>query len=164
MGKGARENGRACVGARSSYRAAMRPTLVLALVSALTGCVAAPHGPHAEYRTGMTPVAPPVPASGSYLLHSSGTTVAVQRAEKGQPVGFARQPDGTVAAVAPDFTFPLTRAGYAWVAVRDSTVPTPSLARRSLLTVGDTFGRLSLGLLLLAGAAAYAVASSNSHR
>lgn len=92
----------------------MRPILALALLSTTIGCVSAPRGPHAEFREGLAPMVRMAPSSGSYVLHSAGTVVAVRHAEKGQPVGFARQPDGSVAAVAPEFVLPLRGSGYVW--------------------------------------------------
>jgi len=164
MGKGARENGSACVRERSCYRAAMRPSLVLALVFALTGCVSAPRGPHAELRDGITPISPPVPSSATYLLHTSGTTFAERPVGRGERLGFVREKDGSVSAVAPGFTLPLAPGSYAWDVIPGTTTKEPSRARLRLAHIGDSASKLAFVLLLLAGTAAHAVAASNSHR
>ena len=140
----------------------MRSTLVLALVFALTGCVSAPRGPHAEFRAGGVPQAPPAPVTATYVLHSSSATVEVRHAEKGQPVGFAQNTDGSVSVVAPDFEQPLTPGHYIWEPLPPAVGPT--WVSRVCHRAADRLAMPAFLLFLLAGTAAYAVAASNWHR
>ena len=103
-----------------------RPTLALALVSALTGCVSAPpDGPLVEFRDGLTPVTRPVECEGTYSLVAVGSSrpVVEHRAVKGERLGFRREPDGSVVAVAPGYTFPLDPGAYVWAVTPGSVKP-----------------------------------------
>ncbi len=102
--------------------------LALAFVSTLTGCVAAPpKGPLVEYRDGVRAVTRRVKCEANYeLVTEDATSVSGQIAEhhilKGECVGFRREPDGTVMAIAPGYSLPLPPGSYAWEVVR-SLVP-----------------------------------------
>jgi hypothetical protein len=99
----------------------LRPTaLALALASALTGCVATPPtGAFVEYRDGLTPTTRPVKCEATYALRSADqaaplTAHHVQRSER---LGFRREADGSVSAVAPGQILPLAPGTYSWVVV-----------------------------------------------
>ena len=146
----------------------MRLPTVLALVSALAGCASGPRGPHAEYRAGVTPIAPPVAVSGSYRLLAAGTPIETRPVAKGSAVGFVREKDGSVTAIAPDFKRPLEGTGYTWEVVRESVAPWRERfradVRARLRGIGDSTSGLLYLLILVAGSAAYTIAASNSGR
>jgi hypothetical protein len=101
--------------------------LALAFVSALTGCVAAPpNGPLVEYRSGLTPVTRPVKCEANYALFSS-TQPSVPLTEhhitEGERVGFCREPDGSVSAVAPGYRLALPPGEYTWEVIHASVSP-----------------------------------------
>lgn len=146
----------------------MRPTLAFALVSALIGCASGPRPPHAEFRDGITPIAPPAPYSASYLLHAGGTTVEVRQVPKGERLGFAREKDGSVVAVAPDFRLALTQPAYAWEVVSE-TVPSRGARirerlRESVRSVGGILGTVAFVGVVFGLRVLYGIAESNSRR
>jgi hypothetical protein len=101
-----------------------RPLLALALVSALTGCVAAPPaGPLVEYRDGLTPITRPVKCPATYVLRADppgAVPLAEHHVAEGERIGFRREEDGSVSAVAPGYTIALAPGAYSWVVVRGS--------------------------------------------
>jgi len=103
-----------------------RPLLVLALVSALTGCVSAPpSGPIVEYRPGSPSVTGKVPCDANYTLvtrneNGPRNTFGEHCFQKGQQLGFRCETDGSVTAIAPGFTRLLPPGTYAWEAVASS--------------------------------------------
>jgi hypothetical protein len=106
-----------------------RCALALALVSALTGCVAAPpKGPLVEYHEGLAPTTRRVECEANYALLTKNPSavsgqIALHHIVKGEWVGFRREADGTVIAIAPGYTFPLPPGAYAWEVVRESVPP-----------------------------------------
>ncbi len=142
----------------------------------MTGCVSpAPVGPLVEYRAGLTPVTRPVKCPATYVLcaeQPDSSPIAEHHLTKGERVGFRREDDGSVSAVAPGYTIPLPPGVYRWEVMRAS-VPlwhqrawcearTCSVAagRTTLIVVGVTCvltALLALGVL-------YAWAEAESHR
>lgn len=100
-----------------------RLSLAFALLSALTGCVSpAPTGTFVGYQDGQAPTTRPVKCEATYALVSHGAPAPIveHRAVKGEQLGFRRQPDGSVVAVAPGYTFPLAPGSYSWEVVPGS--------------------------------------------
>ena len=101
----------------------------LALLSALTGCLnPPPRGPLVEYRTGQVPKTRTVRCEANYVLVTKNATSAngqltEHHIVKGERVGFRREDDGTVTAIAPGYTVPLPDGAYAWEVVRTSVPP-----------------------------------------
>jgi hypothetical protein len=90
----------------------------LALVSALTGCVATPpKGPFVEYHDGLTPITRPVKCEATYALRSADqpAPLTAHHVERGERLGFRREVDGSVSAVAPGQVHPLAPGAYSWV-------------------------------------------------
>lgn len=122
-----------------------RIVLALALVSALTGCVVAPPtGPLVEYRDGLTPITRPVKCPATYVLcadRSGATPLAEHHVTKGERIGFRREEDGSVSAVAPGYTLALPPGAYRWDVVRESVAPWPARAwcetRQRAVTAGN---------------------------
>ena len=106
-----------------------RPILALALLSALTGCVAAPpNGPLVEYHAGLTPITRPVKCPATYVLTAADqyrgpVPLAEHHVAKGERIGFRREDDGSLVAVAPGYTLPLPPGAYTWEVVRESVPP-----------------------------------------
>ncbi len=103
-----------------------RPLLALALVSAVTGCVSAPpDGPFVEYRAGLTPITRPVKCPGTYALHADGqpAPLLTRDAVEGERIGFKREADSSVTAIAPEQELALPPGEYAWELVPGTTPP-----------------------------------------
>ena len=101
--------------------------LALAVSIAASGC-AHPHArkPAAEFRAGRAPATRPVRHEASYALtrvDGTGEPLATARVLRDECVGFRREADGTVLAVAGNKTFPLPDGEFAWVLVA-GTEPT----------------------------------------
>jgi hypothetical protein len=104
-----------------------RSVLGLALLSALTGCVVhPPKGAFVEYRDGLTPVTCPVKCEATYALrstdHPEAQPLTAHHVEPGERLGFRREADGSVSAVAPGHVLPLAPGAYRWEVV-PGTVP-----------------------------------------
>ncbi len=108
------------------FRRAVTP---FAFVAALAGCAGSPpSGPFVEARAGITPITRPVPCTGAYALRGTADapgTVPLYEAHcaKNQRIGFRRELDGSVVAVAPGFELPLVPGAYAWEVVPGSVRP-----------------------------------------
>ena len=138
-----------------------RPLLALALASTLTGCVSTvPVGPLAEYRPGSPSVSGKATCDASYALVSrdengpSGT-FGDHRLRRGERVGFRPEADGSVTAVAPEYTHSLPAGSYAWVVV-PASVPSENErllcdARRNALNVAKVAGIVVVGAMALVG-------------
>jgi hypothetical protein len=104
-----------------------RTTFALAFVSALTGCVASPpNGPLVEYRAGLTPVTRPVKCEANYALFSSaqpGVPLAEHHITECERVGFCREENGSVSAVAPGYRLALPPGEYTWEVIHASVSP-----------------------------------------
>lgn len=104
-----------------------RFVMALALVSALTGCVGSPpDGPLVECRAGLTPITRPVQCPATYVLQPvdpPGAPLAEHHVAKGERIGFRREDDGSVSAVAPGYTIALPPGAYAWAVVPASVPP-----------------------------------------
>ncbi|QJW93496.1 hypothetical protein [Frigoriglobus tundricola] len=106
-----------------------RVARALALLSALTGCVASPpKGPLVEYREGQAPITRRVKCEANYVLLTKDAAaargqIAEHHIMKGERVGFRREPDGTVTAIAPGYKLALPPGAYAWEVVRASVPP-----------------------------------------
>jgi hypothetical protein len=104
-----------------------RFVLALALVSALTGCVAPPpKGPFVEYHAGLTPITRPVKCPGTYALYDRARPaegpLLTRQAREGERIGFFRDPNGDVVATALEHT--LQQSGYyTWEIVPGSVEP-----------------------------------------
>ena len=135
-----------------------RPTLALALLSALTGCVSAPpNGPLVEYRHGLTPTTRPVECAATYALvpqDGTGSPVVRHRAARGERLGFRREADGSLVAVAPGYTCPLPPGAYAWEAVRATVPPWRERLWSALRGGAGTAARLTETALVAVAAAA----------
>ena len=153
-----------------------RSVLALALVSAVTGCVAAPpNRPLVEYHPGLTPITRPVKCPATYVLCGTDPPGAAPLAEhhvaKGERVGFRREEDGSVSAVAPGYTLALPPGAYAWEVVRESIPPWRERAwcetRQHAATAGKTtllvVGVVCLLALLIALGMLYATAEGGSN-
>lgn len=151
-----------------------RAVLALALLSALTGCVAVPPtGPLVEYRDGLTPITRPVKCPGVYVLCPSDQPCSAPLAEhnvvKGERIGFRREADGSVVAVAPGYTMSLPPGVYQWDVVRESVAPwhermwceTREHAVAAGKTTALTVGVLCVLTLVLALLILYAVAEGS---
>lgn len=146
-----------------------RFVMVLALLSALTGCVGSPpSGPLVEYRDGLTPITRPVKCEAKYALRTDGAPDAppvVERfAVEGQRIGFYRDEYGELFAVAPGWAQPLGPGGYRWEVVKKS-VPswrarvrehvrrdvdeTQKFAREALVVTGTVLILVGLGALYI---------------
>lgn len=103
-----------------------RPTLALALLSALMGCVGpAPTGTFVECRDGLAPTTRKVTCEANYALVAKGTPAVTgsfgeHHLKKGECIGFRRAPDGSMVAVAPGHTLALPPGAYAWEVVPGS--------------------------------------------
>jgi hypothetical protein len=127
-----------------------RSITALALVSALTGCVAAPpKGPLVEYRDGITPVTRPVKCEATYALRSADRPdpLTAHHVERGERLGFRREADGSVTAVAPGHLLPLAPGAYTWEVVPGSVAPWRT-------RFGAEVSPAVLGALFLAGVTA----------
>jgi hypothetical protein len=105
-----------------------RFVLALALVSALTGCVAPPpKGAFVEYRAGLTPITRPVKCPGTYALHDRDRPaegpLLTRQAHEGERLGFCRDPNGDIVATAPEHTLLLQPGDYTWEIVPGSVEP-----------------------------------------
>ena len=154
-----------------------RVTLALALASALTGCVAAPpSGPLVEYRDGLTPITRPVKCPATYVLTATDqyrgpVPLAEHHVAKGERIGFKRQEDGSLVAVAPGYTLPLPPGAYTWEVVRASVQPLHERlwceTRERTVQAGKTtlfvVGACCLVVVALAVLYAYAEGESNSN-
>lgn len=106
-----------------------RPLLALALLPALTGCVAAPPtGPLVEYHAGEPPITRPVKCPATYVLTTTDQPtgrppLSAHRVMKGEWLGFRSAEDGSVVAVAPGYMLPLPPGAYRWEVVRGSAAP-----------------------------------------
>jgi hypothetical protein len=114
-----------------------RPILALALVSALTGCVAGPPpGPFVEYNPDLAPTTRRVTCPAVYILRHADRTdsepLAVHRVAKGERIGFRREADFSVIAVAPGYTLALPPGAYVWDVDRTSLAPWWSRAAAEL--------------------------------
>ena len=155
-----------------------RFTFALAFLSALTGCVAAPpSGPLVEYREGLTPITRPVKCRATYALCAHDRppgegVLASHCVAEGERIGFRREEDGSVTAVAPGYTLPLAPGSYSWEVVRESVPPwrerfwqkTRDDAEATVKITGTALGVGCLLALLLGLAILYAYAEGNSNR
>jgi hypothetical protein len=148
----------------------MRFVQTLAFISAAIGCAGTPpRGPHAEFREGVTPIAPPVAVTGSYRLQGVGQpAIEVRNVSKGSIVGFVRANDGSVSAIAPGFKMLLIGTDYTWEVIRESIPPWGQRfregARYRLRNFADGLSNLLIPLILIGGGVLYAIAAANSHR
>ncbi len=105
------------------------PLLALAMVFALAGCASAPpSGPIVEYRDGLTPTMKMVKCEADYELVAKDASAVPgpfgrHHIRKGEVVGFRREADGSLTAIAPGYTLPLPPGAYSWEVVRDSVPP-----------------------------------------
>jgi len=105
----------------------------IAMLFALSGCVSPPpSGPFVEYRDGLTPITRTVQCEANYVLVAKDAAAAPgpfgeHHIRKGEVIGFRRECDGSLTAVAPGYTLALPPGAYAWEVVRDSV---PSLRER----------------------------------
>lgn len=109
------------------------PLLALAMLFALAGCVSPPpSGPLVEYRDGQTPTTRTVQCEANYELVAKDASAAPgpfgnHHIRKGEVIGFRREANGSLTAVAPGYTLPLPPGAYSWEVVHDSV---PSLRER----------------------------------
>src|SRR5262245_59605238 len=105
------------------------PPLTLGMLFALAGCVSQPPGgPFVEYRDGLTPTTRTVTCEANYVLVAKDAAAAPgpfgeHHIRKGEAIGFRRESDGSVTAVAPGYALPLPPGWYAWEVVPDSVPP-----------------------------------------
>jgi hypothetical protein len=141
-----------------------RGTTALALLSALTGCVAAPpKGRFVEYHEGLTPITHPVRCEATYALHAAGAAepLTAHHLGRGERIGFRREADGSVSAVGPGQVLALEPGEYWWAVVPGTVAPwrkrlgaeiSPAVPGAAFLAdVGLVLG--ALFLCVLAGAA-----------
>jgi hypothetical protein len=93
-----------------------------ALAAALAGCaLGPPAGPFVEYRPETTPATTrAVTREATYTLRATddlGEPLAEHHVVRGERIGFRREPDGSVVAVAPGRTLALGPGAYTWSAV-----------------------------------------------
>jgi hypothetical protein len=120
------------------------------MLMALAGCVSAPpSGSFVEYRDGLTPTTRTVQCEANYELVARDATAAPgpfgeHHIRKGGEVGFRREADGTLTAVAPGYRLPLPPGAYSWEIVRYSVPSTRERnwceARQHLKTAGKVAG------------------------
>ena len=138
-----------------------RPMFALALLSALTGCASPPPtGPFVECRDGLPPVTRPVTCEANYVLVAKDAAAAPgpfgeHHIHKGEQIGFRREADGSLTAVAPGYTLPLPPGAYSWEVVQSSV---PSLRERQwcetrahMLTAAKVTGIVALVTLAVMG-------------
>ena len=114
-----------------------RTLLALALVSTLTGCVAAPPtGAFVECRDGQAATTRAVKCEADYRLVATAAPGGAvpgpfgdHHVTKGGRIGFRREADGSLVAVAPGYTLALPPGAYSWEVVPESV---PSLRERQL--------------------------------
>ena len=112
-----------------------RPLFALAMVSALTGCVSPPPtSPFVEYRDGLPPVTRPVECEANYRLVATDSSASPgpfgeHHIVKGGHIGFRREADGSLTAVAPGYALALPPGAYHWEVVQSSV---PSVRERQL--------------------------------
>ena len=139
-----------------------RPMFALALLSALTGCASPPPtGPFVECRDGLPPVTRPVTCEANYVLVAKDAAAAPgpfgeHHIHKGEQIGFRREADGSLTAVAPGYTLPLPPGAYAWEVVASSV---PSARERQWCETRGHMLRAAkvTGIVLLVAAVALAV-------
>jgi hypothetical protein len=104
-----------------------RVAQVLALVSVLTGCVGSPpRSPFVEYREGLPPAVRRVTCEATYTLYLADRPSAViteHHITRGERIGFRREEDGSVAAVAPGQIILLPPGAYTWGVLPGSVPP-----------------------------------------
>lgn len=99
------------------------------MVFALAGCVSPPpKGAFVEYRDGQAPTTRTVKCEADYELVAKDASAAPgpfgnHRIRKGGVVGFGREANGSLTAVAPGYTLPLPPGAYSWEVVPDSVPP-----------------------------------------
>ncbi len=139
-----------------------RPLLALALVSAVTGCVSPPpSGPFVEYRDGLAPTTRKVTCEANYQLVATDAPAppgpfGEHHLRKGERVGFRREIDGSLTAVAPGYTLPLPPGAYSWQVVQSSV---PSVRERQLCATREYALKAAkyTGIVALAVLAAFGV-------
>lgn len=105
------------------------PLMVFVMVFALSGCVSPPPcGSIVEYREGMSPTTRTVKCEANYELVAKDASAAPgpfgrHHIRKGGVLGFRREADGSLTAVAPGYTLPLPPGAYSWEIVGDSVPP-----------------------------------------
>ena len=134
----------------------MRRVVLLALAfSIATGGCAHPHArkPAAEFRAGRAPTTRPVCHEASYALmriDGPGEPLATARVLRDECIGFRREADGSVVAVAGNKTFPLPDGEFAWVLMSGTEPPWRERAGTDCKDVGAKVGgALVLGSLAL---------------
>lgn len=126
------------------------PLLAIAMGCSLAGCAGAPpSGPVVEYRDGLPPTTRTVKCEADYELVAKDASAAPgpfgnHHIRKGETVGFRREADGTLTAVAPGYTLPLPPGSYSWEVVGDSVPPSSerqwSETRQHLRTAAKVAG------------------------
>ncbi len=105
------------------------PLPALAMILVLAGCAGTPpNGPLVEYRNGQTATTRRVKCEADYTLVARDASAAPgpfgnHHIRKGEVVGFRKEADGSLTAVAPGYTLPLPPGSYTWEVVPDSVPP-----------------------------------------
>lgn len=107
--------------------------LLLAALTALNGCanpLAHQTNPQSEHQIGPTLTRVPEPATYALtpLEHPNAVPLATVHLNRGERVGFRRDSDGTLVAVAGKQTFPVPNGTFGWVIVEK---PTPGLHEKN---------------------------------
>lgn len=123
--------------------------LTLSMLIVLNGC-ANPHAnrPAAEIRPDIAPITSEVKYEATYALYRTdgpGVPLHSTRLTRGERVGFRRQSDSSVVAVAGGHTLPLGDGTFAWLLVENSS---PNWRVRAAQDGQRVAGKLGSGILL----------------
>lgn len=144
-----------------------RAALLVLVTATAVGDCANPHAGHpvAEMRPGITPITSEVRYGATYALHRTdepGEALYTTHLVRGERVGFRREADRSVVAVASGQTLPLGEGTFAWV-MAEGSVPTwreraGQDCRDVAVGVGTGLAAAGIVLACVAGAVVYGLA------